>query len=173
MSVSDDSSISIESFSPASPLLEGALDAYVAVFGGEREQARDFITRYATTYPHFAGAVALDRGRVVGLGWGAQGIPGNWWYDQVTARVGHDHPALRDAWVLVELGVLPEYRGGGLGARLHDAAIAAQPLARQLLSTQVSDAGARRLYERLGWTYLHPGFAFREGEEPFVVMRRP
>lgn len=172
MSGSVRSSISLEPFSPGSPHLEGALDVYVAVFGGDREDARSFVTRYAKNYPHFAGVVALDGGRVVGLGWGAQGVLGNWWYDKVAARVGARHPALQDAWVLVELGVLPEYRASGVGTRVHDAVIAAQPLPRLLLSTQVANVGARRLYERLGWEYLHPGFAFQDGGEPYVVMCR-
>jgi ribosomal protein S18 acetylase RimI-like enzyme len=173
---SDTAQITIASFSADSPHLEAAMRLYVAVFGGEADSVREFITRYATVYPDFHGVVALvqEQGeeQVVGMGFGTRSVPGNWWYDKVSAQVGADHPALPDAWVLVELGVLPDYRGTGLGTRLHNALVDAQPLPRLLLSTQVANTGARRLYERLGWTYLHPGFVFSEGAEPFVVMRR-
>ncbi len=55
---------------------------------------------------------------------------------------------------------------------LMETLLAAQPCPRALLSTEVNNAGARRLYERHGWSYLHPGFAFNPGGQPYVVMRR-
>ena len=50
--------------------------------------------------------------------------------------------------------------------------LAAQPCPRALLSTEVSNTTARRLYERHGWRYLHPGFVFTPGDQPFIVMAR-
>jgi hypothetical protein len=44
--------------------------------------------------------------------------------------------------------------------------------ARALLSTEVANTGARRLYTRNGWRLLHPGFVFSPGQQPNVVMAR-
>jgi len=50
--------------------------------------------------------------------------------------------------------------------------LASQPYPRALLSTEVANAGAHRLYERNGWRYLLPGLVFTPGQQPFVVMGR-
>ena len=49
---------------------------------------------------------------------------------------------------------------------------ASQRCPRALLSTEVANAGARRLYERSGWRYLHPDLVFTPGQQSFVVMGR-
>jgi ribosomal protein S18 acetylase RimI-like enzyme len=90
----------------------------------------------------------------------------------VAAYVGADNPALQEAWVLVELAVLPAYQGQGIGGLVHDLLLEAQPLPRALLSTEVTNGRARRMYERRGWLYLHSGFAFIEGQPRFLIMHR-
>lgn len=144
---------------------------YTETWGREWEFSHAFVSRY-TGYPDFRGLVAVAEGAVVGMGFGARSEPGQWWHDRVAAQVGAGHPALRDAWALVELAVLPSHRGRGIGGALHDALLAAQPCPRTLLSTEATNSGARALYERRGWHYLHPGFAFVAGQPPYVVMHR-
>lgn len=167
-----EASLTLEPFTIESALMNKVVDARVQIFEGERQQIYDFIARYATVYPDFRGLVALLDGRVVGMGFGARFVVGNWWCDKVAAQVGARDPALQDAWVLVELGVLEPYRGRGIGSILLTRLLELQPCARALLSTQVANTGARRLYERHGWQYLHSGFVFAEGQEPYVVMRK-
>jgi GNAT superfamily N-acetyltransferase len=169
MSMSE-ASLTLEPFTVESTLMDNVVDARVQIFEGERQQIYDFITRYATAYPDFHGLAALIDGRVVGIGFGTRFVVGNWWCDKVAAQVGAGHSALQDAWVLVELGVLEPYRGRGIGSMLLARLLELQPCVRALLSTQVANTGARRLYERQGWQYLHPGFVFAEGQEPYVVM---
>jgi ribosomal protein S18 acetylase RimI-like enzyme len=158
---------------PGAPTFDDAVRLYLATWPGEQEEEiRGFFTRYAAL-PDYHGFVALrDGGAAVSFGFGARSLPGNWWHDKVAAQVGAEHAALRDAWVLVDLATAPAERGHGVGGALLAALLAAQPCARALLSTQVSNTGARRLYERHGWSELHPGFVFKPGDEPFVVMRR-
>ncbi|MCI0710402.1 MAG: GNAT family N-acetyltransferase [Chloroflexi bacterium] len=130
-----------------------------------------FVRKY-TGYPHFHGLLALDGDQAVGVAFGTKSEDGQWWHDKVAEQIGRDHPALQNAWVLIELGVLDHYRGQGIGTQLHNTIIRCHPLPNLLLSTQKSNHGARRLYERLGWQYLHPGFAFHTGSEPYAVMCR-
>ncbi len=163
-------SLALEPFTVESTLMDEVVDVRVRIFEGEWQQIYDFMKRYATSYPDFHGLAALLNGRVIGMGFGTRFVVENWWCDKVAAQVGAAHPALQDAWVLVELGVLASYRGKGIGSILLTRLLELQPCARALLSTQVANTGARRLYERHGWQYLHPGFVFAEGQEPYVVM---
>jgi ribosomal protein S18 acetylase RimI-like enzyme len=64
------------------------------------------------------------------------------------------------------------YRNRGIGTALLEILLASQPCPRALLSTEVANAGAHRLYERNGWRYLHSGLVFTPGQQPFAVMGR-
>lgn len=149
-----------------------AVKVYMVVFGQTNFVASTAFFRKYTSYPYYQGRIVLDESMVVGLAFGALSEPGNWWHDRVAEQVGFDHPALQDAWVLVELGILAPYRNRGIGTQLHNHIVQSQPLPNLLLSTQQDNLSARRLYERLGWDYLHSGFAFSRGDEPYVVMYR-
>lgn len=163
--------LDLQPVTAGAPWLPVAARIYVEVFGQGAEWAEAFLARYAG-YPDYRGYVARLGGVPVGMGFGVRSLRGNWWHDRVAARVGAGHPALQDAWVLVELAVLAPYRKRGRGGALHDALLAAQPCPRVLLSTQVSNWEARLFYERRGWRYLHAGFAFKPGAELYAVMHR-
>ena len=162
----------LEPFDAASATFEEVIRIYLEVFGGEEEEIRAFITRYATTFPDWRGHVALVGEQVAGMGFGTRSLPGQWWHDKVEAQVGAEHSALQDAWVLVDLAVRPAYQNQGIGAAIMNALLASQPCPRALLSTEVANSGARRLYTRNGWRLLHPGFVFIPGQQPYVVMAR-
>ncbi|MDQ3856568.1 MAG: GNAT family N-acetyltransferase [Chloroflexota bacterium] len=163
--------LDLRRFDKASPHVTDAARVYALTWGYALPVSEEFI-RKQMSYPDFVGYVAVLGSEVVGMGFGTRSEPGQWWHDKVAARVGEDHPALQDAWVLTELEVLESHRGRGIGSRLHDSLLETQPYPHALLSTQVSNSGARRLYERLGWEYLHPGFVFLAGDPAYVVMRK-
>ncbi|HUY77289.1 MAG TPA: GNAT family N-acetyltransferase [Ktedonobacterales bacterium] len=159
-------------FTVGSPALDDAVRLYVEQWPEPWEQIHAFITYYAG-FPAFQGRIArLTDGTAIGMGFGVRSLPEDWWHRQVAVQVGATHPALQDAWVLVELVVSAAYCGQGIGSALMETLLVAQPCARALLSTEVENTGARRLYERHGWTYLHPGFVFAPGTPAFVVMQR-
>lgn len=159
-------------YAAQTPLLEAALAVYARVWPErDREMAREGFTRYAG-YDAFHGLVALVNGEPVGVGYGARSYPGIPWHDLVAPVLGAEHPALQDAWRLVELAVVAEWQGHGIGGRLHDELLAAQRCRRALVSTGVSNLRARRMYERRGWEYVLE--ELRPVGEPgvYVVMAR-
>jgi ribosomal protein S18 acetylase RimI-like enzyme len=157
-------------FTQSSPQLEEALRVYAQVWP-DRDQAvaREGFTRYAG-YNGFYGLVARDGDTAVAVGYGARSVPGIWWHDQVTPILGTDHPALHDAWRLVELAVVAPHRQRGIGGQVHDALLAAQPCPRVLLCTAVGNTRARAMYERRGWHYIARTFAFPGEPHPYAIM---
>jgi GNAT superfamily N-acetyltransferase len=155
-----------------SPLLERALEVYARVWPDrDREEAREGFPRYAG-YAGFHGLVAFDGDEPVGTGYGANSVPGIWWHDQTAAIIGGDHPALQDAWRLVELAVVAEYRGQGGGGRIHDTLIAAQPCPHLLLCTGVWNTAARQMYLARGWQVVADDLTYPGQPHPYVVMAR-
>lgn len=163
--------VALRRFYPTDPDLRAAAHVYAETWDRPPDDAYAFITHQAR-YPDFVGFLAEEDGAPVGMGFGTRSEPGQWWHDHVGARVGEDHPALQNAWVLTELAVRPPWRRFGIGGAIHDSLLHDQPCPRVLLSTEVSNTRARRMYERRGWTYLHPGFVFSPGQPVFCIMRR-
>jgi ribosomal protein S18 acetylase RimI-like enzyme len=99
------------------------------------EQSRQFIGRsIARRHPHF---VALDGDRVVG------------WCD-VTP---HEQPATQHRGLL-GMGLLPEWRGHGVGRRLIERTLEASrafPLARVELAVRADNEDAMALYRKVGF----------------------
>jgi ribosomal protein S18 acetylase RimI-like enzyme len=159
-------------YTRASPFLDDAVQIFVQTWPGYAPlSARASFVRCAGRRD-FRGLVAVSDGTVVGFGFGARSYPGVWWHNQMANQLGPEHPALCDAWQLVELAVLEAYRGRGIGGRLHDALVEAQPCPRMLLSTYAINARARAIYERRGWYYLHTAFTFPHDAHSYVAMAK-
>ncbi|MDP9352138.1 MAG: GNAT family N-acetyltransferase [Chloroflexota bacterium] len=131
------------------------------------------LLRHAT-YPDFRCLAALseDDGRVLGFAYGYTGVPGQWWHDQISARMD---PELAREWLpdhfeLVELAVSPHAQGGGIGGRLHDALLAGLPHPTACLSTSQLETTALRMYRKRGWVVLLDNFYFSSGGLPYLIM---
>ncbi|WP_051964711.1 GNAT family N-acetyltransferase [Deinococcus misasensis] len=168
-----DSSIELVPYSETSPHLKAGVRVYALTWGYDDKPSLKFFREY-TRKEGFLGVVALEHGEVVAIAFGVKSVPGNWWHDKVALHLGEHHAALKDAWVLVEIAVLPSYRGQGIGQHMIDYLTTRQPYSNLLLSTQTTNFGARRLYEKLGWSYLHDGIQFySDNPTRFVIMHRP
>jgi ribosomal protein S18 acetylase RimI-like enzyme len=164
--------VQLQAYTHRSPLLDEAVRVFTAVWPGRAPAVtRNAFARYAN-YPDFRGFAAIDDGVMVGFGFGVRSRLGGGWHDQVAARLGADHPALREAWRLVELAVMEEHRGRGIGGDLHDAVLGAQPCPRTLLSTYVTNYLARAMYMRRGWYVIDPAFHFRQNTLPYVILAK-
>lgn len=165
--------VSFVPFGPGLREVEDAVTVYTDTWRREWRSSLDFFQGYLYQ-PDFRGLLARsERGDPVAMTFGVRSRPGMWWHDRVAHEVGKDHPALVDAFAVVELAVREGWRGQGLGARLLAALLASQPCARAVLSAAATNHGAQRFYLRHGWTYMHErGFVFGPGQAPYVVMGR-
>jgi ribosomal protein S18 acetylase RimI-like enzyme len=132
----------------------------------ERHAARDGFTFLA----------ARDNGTIEGFTYGYRGSSGEWWHDLVAKSMSDEQ---RARWLVprhfeyVELHVRPERQGRGLGGRLHDELLARQPDSpTAVLSTQVDNERALRLYHGRGWEVVVPELDFGSGRLFSILGRR-
>lgn len=98
-------------------------------------------------------AVARDDGEFVGFAYGAFLLPGTGWWngmveplpEEVTAETGER------TFALVDMGVLPDHRGRGIGRALHDALIGGCGARRATLAVEPRLEANQRLYRSWGW----------------------
>jgi ribosomal protein S18 acetylase RimI-like enzyme len=158
-------------FEAGSDWFEPAVRVYTTAYNAPRQSTLEFFTEQAQR-PDFRGIVTVaDDQQVIGAGFGTRSEPGQWWHDAVSEQVGVDHPALQDAWVLVEIVLLADYRGHGIGGQLLDSLLRAQPCSRVVLSVVAGNTLARSFYERRGWNYLHPGIVFGN-QKTYAIMHK-
>lgn len=151
---------------------EAVVRLFCAAFPGSDPLAVAAQFRRHAGYPGYRGLVALEGETPVGLAYGYTSLPGQPYHDKLRAGLG---PGLSERWLtdcfeFVELGVAPARRRAGIGRRLHDALLARLPHATSVLTTQVSNTAARRLYAGKGWqVLLEP---FWPDRLPYVIMGR-
>jgi ribosomal protein S18 acetylase RimI-like enzyme len=133
---------------------------YRTVFADELGSANPrFVDEQLPTHRGRAGfrlVGAVEEDRLVGFAYGYTGERGQDWTEHVVA---HAPEGLVETWVgghfeLVDLAVLPEVRGRGIGEALMTAVVRDRRERCALLGTGQRPSAARRLYERLGWTEL-------------------
>lgn len=134
------------------------LDVWRGAFGdaADAEEWRSSVWDRHRSRAGFRLVTARDGERMLGFAWGYIGERGQYWSDFISREVGRGG----DDWIgghfeFVELAVMPDARGRGIGCRLHDALLADLPHERALLSTSArSDDPAVRLYSSRGWVTL-------------------
>lgn len=139
----------------------------------EREvvRFRNVLSRHADR-SGFRCKVAQAGAEVLGVAYGYTGKSGQWWHDVVAAALPATEAEqwLGDCFELVELHLMPEAQGLGVGGRLHDELLCGLPHSTAALSTLDAETRALRLYEKRGWVPLLRNFAFPGGAKPFMIM---
>lgn len=139
-------------------------------------------TAHARTHlqrPGLRAVAALEGDRLVGIGYGQPGAPGQWWHDVVTTAVSaaFGQKAAED-WLgscfeVVELHVLPTHQGHGIGRDVLRSLLANAPERTAALSALEPDGTpARRLYSTERFIPLLSEFRFPGGPTRYAVLAK-
>lgn len=160
------------------------LDDVIYVYGQAMGYPSDMLlTRRSYMGAHvnrreFRAVASLDEaGRLLGFGYGYRSDPGQWWHDQVRGAMRREARAfwLIDCFEVVELHVLPEAQGHGLGANQLQTLLGLTNATTTLLSTPEADEAksrAWRLYRRFGFVDVLRHFIFPGDGRPFAILGR-
>jgi GNAT superfamily N-acetyltransferase len=115
---------------------------------------------------------ALDRTRLIGIAYGYQGAPGQWWHDHVRAAMGQrlSQEWLRDAFEVCELHVRPRFQQQGLGRDLLVQLLAQTRCLTAVLTTPDVETRARTFYRDGGWVDLVRDLRFPGDPRSFAVL---
>lgn len=159
-----------------------ALAVYVAAMGYPPNTARHRRTLWLdhVRRPGWRAVGWVDAAdRLLGIAYGYQGAPGQWWFEEVARGLRTrpaDRPWLDDYFELTELHVRPDAQGGGLGEGLLRALLAGSAASRVLLSTPEQGAQppnrAWQLYRRAGFRDVLRDHRFTGDARPFAVLGR-
>jgi GNAT superfamily N-acetyltransferase len=118
-------------------------------------------------------AALTDHDALVGVTYALPGRPGQWWHDVVASSL---EPAAASYWLddcleIVELHVLPEFQGQGIGRRLLRELVRGVPQRTAALSAlELPGSRARRLYASEGFVPLLSDFYFPGSFTPYAVL---
>jgi ribosomal protein S18 acetylase RimI-like enzyme len=159
--------------------LEDVLTVYVTAMGYPRDIVtirRGFVAGHTRRHA-FRAVATVEEGtdRVVGFGYGYLSGPGQWWHEQVRAGLQDDayRRWMGRAFELVELHVLPEAQGAGLGEAQLRTLLDGATGDTVILSTPEGESRAWRLYRRMGFTDVLRDHLFPGDDRPFAVLGRP
>jgi ribosomal protein S18 acetylase RimI-like enzyme len=134
---------------------------------------RGFVAAH-TQRAEFRAVATLDGDRLIGFGYGYRSRPGQWWHEQV--RAGLDAATygawMTDCFELVELHVLPEAQGHGVGQAQLGTLLDGVRRRTVALSTPEGESRAWRLYRRMGFVDLLRHYDFPGDDRPFAVLGR-
>jgi GNAT superfamily N-acetyltransferase len=157
--------------------VDDVLDVYAAAMEVPRASAR---SRRSVLTGHLdrAGLRAVaaldgpDRQRLVGIGYGYLGAPGQWWHDQVRVALTAEQARtwLADAFEVCELHVLPELHGTGVGREVLRQLLAGTSARTAVLTTPDQETRARRFYREGGWVDLVRALHFPGDPRSFAVL---
>lgn len=109
---------------------------------------------------------------IVGFSYGYTALPGQWWYDTVTSDLSNTlvQNWFSDAFEVVDLALIPDEQGNGVGGQLFDALIDSLPHRTAVLSTMRTPTDAFYLYKKRGWQVLNPTLDFPNIKRPYMLM---
>lgn len=133
----------------------------------------DFLERFKrhATYPGFRGVLASDGEEIISFTYGYTSLEGQYYHELLKNSLSEEQESwLSDCFELVELVVDPSYRRKNVGQVILQELIEHSTNKTAILTTQIDNIPARKLYEKLGWLTLKEDFFPSENAKPYVIM---
>ncbi|MFN2538333.1 MAG: GNAT family N-acetyltransferase [Mycobacteriales bacterium] len=153
---------------------DDVLDVYADAMQVSRAAAR---SRRSVLASHLdrdglTAVAALEGDRLIGIAYGYQGAPGQWWHDHVRAAMGPRlaQEWLRDAFEVCELHVRPTFQQQGLGRDLLVRLLSHTRALTAVLTTPDQNTRARQFYRDGGWVDLVRDLHFPGDPRSFAVL---
>ncbi|MFI7630315.1 GNAT family N-acetyltransferase [Microbispora rosea] len=105
-------------------------------------------TRQQMTVPGFCLVTVRDGEALAGFGFGLPLAAGRWWGGETTP--GPEEVVAAEKFAVIELNLVPAYRGRGIGGRLLGELLEGRPEPYAMLLSR-PDAAAHAIYEHWGW----------------------
>ncbi|MED4018778.1 GNAT family N-acetyltransferase [Sutcliffiella cohnii] len=126
-----------------------------------------------SSYEGFRGYVIIsDDEEVLGFSYGYTSLSGQYYHELLSKELEPKEYEkwLTDCFELVELAVHPARRKQGFGKFLVNELLRGVDNKTSLLTTQVSNHPARKMYENLGWVVVKESFLPNVDSSPYVIM---
>jgi ribosomal protein S18 acetylase RimI-like enzyme len=153
---------------------DDVLDVYADAMQVSRGTARSRRSVLAAHLdrPGLSAVAALEGDRLVGIAYGYQGAPGQWWHDHVRAAMG---PRLAKEWLVdafevCELHVRPAHQQLGIGRDLLVELLQGTHALTAVLTTPDQETRARAFYRGGGWVDLVRDLHFPGDPRTFAVL---
>jgi ribosomal protein S18 acetylase RimI-like enzyme len=127
---------------------------YAAAFPHNSLEDHRWRTSRQAASPGFEAVVAqAGDGEIIGFAYGLPLAADSSWWNGLTPDPGEGFTTETGArtFAVIDLAVLPDHRGRGLGRRLMDELLRGRPEERATLATHPSETGNQAMYERWGW----------------------
>ncbi|MEU4820266.1 GNAT family N-acetyltransferase [Actinomadura sp. NPDC023710] len=128
-------------------------EVYAVAFPGyDLGDHRDRTARQAAV-AGFEALLAEEDGRLVGFAYGLPLRSGGWWsgLDPASSDAAFTAEDGQRTFALIDLAVLPDARGRGLGRRLVSDLLEGRAEQRATLATNPAERDVQQIYERWGW----------------------
>lgn len=155
-------------------LLRQVAILYQKVWNQEDQSIINRVVRHSG-YKGYRGFVAIsEQGEVAGYAYGYFSQPGQYYHGLLSKAFNPEEYQkwLVDCFEFVELGVDPAFRNQGLGKQLVNRLLEGTGEKTAILTTQLDNGSARRLYESLGWDVIKEPFYPNDEGQPYVIMGR-
>ncbi|GAB3508951.1 GNAT family N-acetyltransferase [Amycolatopsis cihanbeyliensis] len=160
--------------------LAEALDLYVDAMrypAGTAEQRAPMWLTHALREGWRCMAALDSTGTMLGLAYGYQGNPGQWWHEQVRRGLAERDERAVQGWLadyfeLTEIHVRPDHQARGIGEDLLRRLVEGVPNRHVLLSTPEGPSRAWKLYRRLGFVDVLRKYYFAGDPRPFAILGR-